>query len=89
MSIIAWIVLGLLAGWIAGMVMRGGGYGILGDIVLGILGAIVGGWITGLLTGQDLVNGFNLMSLVVAVLGAIILIAISRAFTGRRAGPTV
>ncbi|HYY87728.1 MAG TPA: GlsB/YeaQ/YmgE family stress response membrane protein [Chloroflexota bacterium] len=54
-----------------------------------MLGAIVGGWITGLLTGQDLVNGFNLMSLVVAVLGAIILIAISRAFTGRRAGPTV
>jgi uncharacterized membrane protein YeaQ/YmgE (transglycosylase-associated protein family) len=49
----------------------------------------VGGWITGILTGQDLVNGFNLMSLVVAVLGAIVLIAISRAFTGRRAGPTV
>ena len=84
MSIIAWIGLGLVAGWIAGMVMKGGGYGILGDIVLGILGAIVGGWITGILTGQDLVNGFNLMSLVVAVLGAIVLIAISRAFTGSR-----
>ena len=88
MSIIGWIVLGLLAGWIAGMVMRGGGYGILGDIVLGILGAIVGGWITGILTGADLVNGFNLMSLVVAVLGAIVLIAISRAITGSRS-PTV
>jgi uncharacterized membrane protein YeaQ/YmgE (transglycosylase-associated protein family) len=84
MSIIAWIVLGLLAGWIAGMVMRGGGYGILGDIVLGILGAIIGGWITGILTGTDLVNGFNLMSLLVAVLGAVVLIAISRAFTGSR-----
>ena len=84
MSIIGWIVLGLLAGWIAGMVMRGGGYGIVGDIVLGILGAIIGGWITGILTGTDLVNGFNLMSLIVAVLGAVVLSAISRAFTGSR-----
>ena len=84
MSIIGWIVLGLLAGWIAGMVMRGGGYGLLGDIVLGILGAIIGGWITGILTGTDLVNGFNLISLIVAVLGAVVLIAISRAFTGSR-----
>jgi uncharacterized membrane protein YeaQ/YmgE (transglycosylase-associated protein family) len=84
MSIIAWIVLGLLAGWIAGMVMRGGGYGIVGDIVLGILGAIIGGWITQILTGQDLVNGFNVLSLVVAVIGAIVLIAISRAISPRR-----
>jgi uncharacterized membrane protein YeaQ/YmgE (transglycosylase-associated protein family) len=85
MSIIGWIVLGLLAGWIAGMVMRGGGYGIIGDIVLGILGALVGGWLTGTLLGRDMVNGFNIESLIVAVLGAIVLIAISRLFTGRRA----
>jgi uncharacterized membrane protein YeaQ/YmgE (transglycosylase-associated protein family) len=85
MSIIAWIVLGLLAGWIAGMVMKGGGYGILGDIILGVLGAIVGGWLTGLITGRDMVNGFNVESLIVAVLGAIVLIAISRALTGGRA----
>jgi uncharacterized membrane protein YeaQ/YmgE (transglycosylase-associated protein family) len=85
MSIIAWIVLGLVAGWLAGMVMRGGGYGILGDIILGILGAIVGGWLTGVLLGRDVVTGFNLESIIVAVLGAIILIAISRALTGRRA----
>ena len=45
MSIIAWIVLGLIAGWAAGMLMKGGGYGLIGDIVLGILGAIIGGWI--------------------------------------------
>jgi uncharacterized membrane protein YeaQ/YmgE (transglycosylase-associated protein family) len=84
MSIIGWIVLGLIAGWLAGMIMRGGGYGIIGDIVLGILGAIVGGWITGLVLGADLVNGFNVISLIVAVIGAVILIAISRLFTGRR-----
>lgn len=89
MSIIAWIVLGLLAGWIAGMVMKGGGYGLIGDIVLGIIGAILGGWLTGVLLGRDMVNGFNLESLIVAVLGAIVLIAISRAITGSRASTRV
>src|ERR671935_189061 len=47
MSILAWIVIGLLAGWIASMIMHGG-YGIIGDLVLGILGALIGGWVTGL-----------------------------------------
>ena len=86
MSIIAWIVLGLIAGWLAGQIMRGGGYGIIGDIVLGILGAIIGGWVTGAVLGRDMVNGFNIETLIVAVAGAIILIAISRLFTGRRVG---
>jgi uncharacterized membrane protein YeaQ/YmgE (transglycosylase-associated protein family) len=85
MSIIAWIVLGLIAGWIAGMVMKGGGYGIIGDIVLGIVGAIIGGWLTGLVLGANMVSGFNIQSLIVAVIGAIVLIAISRLFTGNRA----
>ena len=84
MTIIGWIVLGLVAGWLAGMLMRGGGYGIVGDIILGILGAIVGGWLTGLLLGRDMVNGFNIESLIVAVIGAVVLVAISRLFTGRR-----
>lgn len=89
MTIIGWIVLGLVAGWLAGMLMRGGGYGIVGDIILGILGAIVGGWLTGLLLGRDMVNGFNIESLIVAVIGAVILVAISRLFTGRRMGGRV
>jgi uncharacterized membrane protein YeaQ/YmgE (transglycosylase-associated protein family) len=89
MSIIAWIVLGLIAGWVAGMLMRGGGYGIVGDIVLGILGAIVGGWLTGLLLGRDMMTGFNIESMIVAVIGAIVLIAISRLFTGRRVSDRV
>jgi uncharacterized membrane protein YeaQ/YmgE (transglycosylase-associated protein family) len=84
MSIIAWIVLGLIAGWLAGMIMRGGGYGIIGDIVLGVLGALIGGWITSAVLGRDMVNGFNVETLIVAVIGAIVLIAISRLFTGRR-----
>jgi uncharacterized membrane protein YeaQ/YmgE (transglycosylase-associated protein family) len=89
MSIIAWIVLGLIAGWLAGMFMKGGGYGIVGDIVLGILGAIVGGWLTGLLLGRDMMTGFNIESLIVAVIGAVVLIAISRLFSGRRASNRV
>ena len=89
MSILGWIVLGLVAGWLAGQFMRGGGYGLIGDIVLGILGAIVGGWITSALLGRDMVNGFNIESLIVAVIGAIVLIAISRLFTGRSASNRV
>ena len=83
-SIIAWIVLGIVAGWLAGMIMRGGGYGLIGDLVLGILGAMLGGWVTGAVLGRDMVNGFNIETLIVAVVGAVILIAISRLFTGRR-----
>lgn len=83
MSIIAWIVLGLLAGWIASMIMGSGGYGVVGDIVVGILGALIGGFITGPLFGVD-VTGFNVTSLIVAIVGAIILIAIYRALVGTR-----
>ena len=85
MTIIVWIVLGLVAGWLAGQVMRGGGYGVVGDIVLGIVGALVGGFLTGLVLGRDMVSGFNIESIVVAFIGAVILIAVSRAFTRRRA----
>ncbi len=84
MTILAWIVLGLVAGRLAGVIMRGSGYGVIGDIVLGILGAFAGGWVWGLLTHEDVMLGFNLPSLLIAVLGAIILIAISRLFSGRR-----
>ena len=65
--------------------MKGCGYGVVGDIVLGIVGALVGGFLTGLVLGRDMVSGFNIESIVVAFIGAVILIAVSRAFTGRRA----
>src|SRR5437899_12692772 len=85
MSIIAWIVLGLIAGWLAGVLVRGAGYGMLGDIVLGILGALVGGWIISALLGVD-VSGFNLESLFIAVFGAIVIRMLGRAIY-RCAGP--
>ncbi len=80
MTIILWIVLGGIAGWIASIV-TGSDRGILGDIILGILGAIIGGWIAALIGGAG-ISGFNLPSLIVAVLGSIVLIWISRAFRG-------
>jgi uncharacterized membrane protein YeaQ/YmgE (transglycosylase-associated protein family) len=63
--------------------MRGGGYGIIGDIVLGIIGAIVGGFLSSALLGVD-VTGFNLVSIIIAFVGAVIVIAIARAVTGSR-----
>ncbi len=87
MGILSWILLGLVAGWLAGMLMRGGGYGVLGDIILGILGALVGGFISSALFGID-VSGFNFTSVVVATLGAVVVIAIARALTPAR-HPTV
>lgn len=84
MTILAWVVLGLLAGWLASLIMGAGGYGLLGDIVVGILGAIVGGWLGSTLLGVN-VTGLNLSSIAVAVVGAIVLIAIYRAVApGRR-----
>jgi uncharacterized membrane protein YeaQ/YmgE (transglycosylase-associated protein family) len=84
MSIVAWILLGLIAGWLASILVRGGGYGVVGDIILGILGALVGGWITSTLLGVD-VSGFNLESLLIAVFGAVVIIVIGRLLTGRTA----
>ena len=85
MGILSWIVGGLIAGWLAGMVMRGGGYGLVGDIIVGIVGGLLGGWIaTALLhIGAD-VSGINLESIVVAFFGAVVLIALLRLISGNR-----
>ena len=77
MDLIVWIIFGGLVGWVASMVMGTGG-GLLGDIGVGIVGAVIGGFIMNLL-GQSGVGGFNLYSFLVAVLGACVLIAIVRA----------
>lgn len=83
MSIIVWLVLGLVAGWIANMIMSGGRGGIVADLVLGVVGAFVGGWLGGLLLNTDVINGFNLTSILFAVIGAIIVVGIYRAVTGQ------
>lgn len=84
MGILAWLIVGLIAGWLAGMVMKGGGYGVVGDIIVGIIGALVGGFLASWLFGaQDAINGINFVSLLTAFLGSVILIAIIRALPGR------
>ena len=75
-GLIYWLVVGLIAGWLAGVVMKGGGYGVVADIILGVLGAVLGGWIfsnLGIGAGGGLIGG-----IVVAFIGAVILVAITR-----------
>jgi uncharacterized membrane protein YeaQ/YmgE (transglycosylase-associated protein family) len=76
MDIILWLVLGAVAGWIAGLIMKST-HGMLEDILLGIIGAFVGGFVMNFF-GQAGVTGFNFYSLIVAVIGAIILIFLGR-----------
>lgn len=84
MGLLAWIIVGLIAGWLAGLIMKGGGYGVIGDIILGIIGAVVGGFLASALFNlPNAVSGINLTSLVVAFLGAVIVVAIVRALPGR------
>jgi uncharacterized membrane protein YeaQ/YmgE (transglycosylase-associated protein family) len=85
MGILAWLVVGLIAGWLASRVMRGGGYGLIGDIIVGIVGALIGGFLAAtFLKMPNAVNGINITSILVAFIGAVILIAILRMVSGRR-----
>jgi uncharacterized membrane protein YeaQ/YmgE (transglycosylase-associated protein family) len=84
MSIIGWIVLGLIAGFIASKIVNKTGEGALLDVVLGIVGAIVGGFLFNQF-GAVGVTGFNLYSMVVAVVGAIVVLILYHAVVGRRA----
>lgn len=77
MGILSWIVVGLLAGWLAGMVMKGGGYGVVGDILLGIVGAIVGGFLASTFLGVE-ITGINIGSIAIAAVGAVIVVFASR-----------
>lgn len=79
MGLIATIVVGLIAGWLASLIMKTN-TGLLTELILGVVGAIVGGWIASLLTGVDMVTGVNITSIIVALLGAILVIAIYRFF---------
>ncbi|MDR6625332.1 GlsB/YeaQ/YmgE family stress response membrane protein [Caulobacter segnis] len=84
MSILAWLLLGLIAGFIASKIVNRSGSGLLLDIVLGIVGAFVGGWLFNQF-GNSGVSGFNLYSLLVATIGAIVVLAIYHLIFSRRA----
>ncbi|WP_428488726.1 GlsB/YeaQ/YmgE family stress response membrane protein [Rhodopila sp.] len=84
MSIIAWLILGLIAGFIASKLVNKSGEGLMLDIVLGIVGAFVGGFLFSLV-GAAPVTGLNIYSLIVAVIGAVVVLVIYHAIAGRRA----
>ncbi len=83
MSFIAWLLVGAIAGWAAGLVMSGRGFGVLGNIVVGILGSFIGGFLASMLLGRD-PSGFNVESILVAFVGAVVLLLILRAIPGRQ-----
>ncbi len=77
MGILSWLVVGLLAGWLAGLVMKGGGFGVVGDIVLGIIGAFVGGFLASTFLGLG-ISGINVQSIIIAAVGALLVVFASR-----------
>lgn len=83
MSFLAWIVLGLIAGFIASKIVNKTGSGLLMDILLGVVGAFVGGWLFNTFGGAG-VTGLNLYSMLVAVVGAVLVLVVYHAIRGRR-----
>lgn len=85
MSILSWIVVGLIAGWLAGVVMKGGGFGLIGDIIVGVIGGVLGGFIASYFFDiGDPMSGINLTSILIAFIGAVLLLLILRALGGRK-----
>lgn len=84
MGILSWLIVGAIAGWLAGMLVKGDeGMGVIGHIVLGIIGAIVGGFIAGAITGGDYISGINPMTIIVATLGAVVVVVLWNMLRGR------
>jgi uncharacterized membrane protein YeaQ/YmgE (transglycosylase-associated protein family) len=81
-GILMWLIVGLIAGWLAGQFMKGGGYGLVGDIVVGVIGAFIGGWLFGFLLPGS--SAGLIGSIMVAFIGAVVLIAVLRAVGPRR-----
>ena len=75
MNILIWLICGIVAGWLTGLIMKGGGYGLIGDLVIGLLGGLIGGWVAGKIgLGASGLIG----EILVAVLGGVILVALLR-----------
>ncbi len=84
MGILSWLIVGAIAGWLAGMLVKGDeSLGVIGHIVLGIIGALVGGFVAGLLTGgKDYITGINITTIVVATIGAVLAVVAYNALRG-------
>jgi uncharacterized membrane protein YeaQ/YmgE (transglycosylase-associated protein family) len=75
-GIIAWLIIGAIAGWLAGVLVKGGGFGLIVDIIVGIIGAFIGGWLAGVL--HISLGGGWIGSIITAVIGAVILLFLVR-----------
>lgn len=86
MGILSWLVVGAIAGWVAGKLVPGDeGYGVIGTIIAGIVGALVGGWLFALLTNkEDWLTGIDITTLIAAIVGAVIVVVVWQMVTGRR-----
>ena len=85
MGIISWIVFGAIAGWLASLIAKTNeSQGLIGNIIVGIIGAAIGGWLSGLLFSGVGVTGFNVRSFIVAVGGALVLLFVKNLFTGKK-----
>ncbi len=86
MEWLAWLIVGAIAGWLAGLLVKGDeGLGVIGHIVLGLVGAVLGGWIVSQVTGNDPMDGvFDISTLVTAVIGAVVLVLLGSMIMGRR-----
>jgi uncharacterized membrane protein YeaQ/YmgE (transglycosylase-associated protein family) len=83
-GIISWLVVGAIAGYVAGFLVKGDeSFGIIGHIVLGIVGALIGGFVAGLVLGGDYISGINFQTIIVAVIGAIVAVVGYNAIRGR------
>jgi uncharacterized membrane protein YeaQ/YmgE (transglycosylase-associated protein family) len=84
MGFLTWIIVGAIVGWLAGIVVKGRGFGLIGNIVIGVIGALIGGWLAGALFNiSDPISGFNLATIFIALLGAVLLLFIARLVKSR------
>jgi uncharacterized membrane protein YeaQ/YmgE (transglycosylase-associated protein family) len=83
MSVLAWIILGIIAGFIASKIVEGTGQGVLMDMVLGVVGAIAGGWLFRIFGGHG-VTGLNIWSILVSIIGAVVVLALYHMIAGHR-----
>ncbi len=79
MGLLAWLVIGAIVGWLAGIAIRGRGSGLVSNVVIGVIGAFVGGWVAGYVFNvADPISGFNLTTFVVAFVGAVVVLFASK-----------
>ncbi len=83
-SLLVWALVGLIAGWLAGQFMKGTGYGLVGNIIVGLIGAMLGGFLAQVLFGVDPVDGLDISTIFTSFIGAVLFIALLNAITGRR-----